>query len=352
MKKLLCALLAALTALAASGCAPASTPAPQDGLTRYEASFLDLFDTVTDVVGYAEDEDAFQDTVALLYGELKTYHELYDIYNDYPGVVNVKAVNDRAGGEPVEVDAKLLDLLLYAKEIYALTGGRTNVAMGSVLSIWHEARTAGVDDPQTAALPDMGALAAAAEHTDIELLEIDEAASTVRLADPEMRLDVGALAKGYAAQRVCDTLRAAGVDRLLVSIGGNVCAIGAREADGGPWVVGIQDPYDTGSYRHTVETVDLCVVTSGNYQRYYTVGGERYHHIIDPDTRMPANYFDAVTVLCADSGLADGLSTALYTLPLEEGKALVERLDGVEAIWIVSESEEVLSSGFPDFMRS
>lgn len=349
MKKLLCFLLAAIMAVSAAGC---SKPKSQTELTRYEASFLDLFDTVTTVIGYAEDEAAFQETVSLLYSELEIYHELYDIYNEYPGVVNIKTVNDNAGGEAVKVDPKIVDLLLYAKEIFTLTGGRTNVAMGSVLSIWHDYRTAGIDDPQNAALPPAEALEAAAEHTDIEQLEIDETASSVRLADAEMRLDVGALAKGYAAQRVCETLRAAGVDRLLVSIGGNVCAIGAREADGTPWVIGIQDPYDTAAYRHTVEATDLCVVTSGNYQRYYTVDGVRYHHIIDPDTRMPARYYDAVTVLCADSGLADGISTALYTMPLEEGKALVESLEGVEAIWIVSESEEVLSSGFPDLMRS
>ena len=336
-------------AVSAVGC---SKPKSQTELTRYEASFLDLFDTVTTVIGYAEDEAAFQETVSLLYSELEIYHELYDIYNEYPGVVNIKTINDNAGGEAVKVDPKIVDLLLYAKEIFTLTGGRTNVAMGSVLSIWHEYRTAGIDDPQSAALPPAEVLEAAAEHTDIEQLEIDETASSVRLVDAEMRLDVGALAKGYAAQRVCETLRAAGVDRLLVSIGGNVCAIGAREADGTPWVVGIQDPYDTAVYRHTVEATDLCVVTSGNYQRYYTVDGVRYHHIINPDTRMPARYYDAVTVLCADSGLADGLSTALYTMPLEEGKALVESLEGVEAIWIVSESEEVLSSGFPDLMRS
>ncbi len=111
-------------------------------------------------------------------------------------------------------------------------------------------------------------------------------------------------------------------------------------------------PWDSeGSSLFTVELTDCALVTSGDYQRYYTVDGKRYHHIIDPSTLMPATYFDSVTVRCPDSGMADGLSTALFNMPLEEGMALVESLDGVEAAWMLTDGTTQTSSGFSQWCR-
>ena len=217
--------------------------------------------------------------------------------------------------------------------------------MGSVLSLWHEAREAGINDPEHAALPDRAALEEATLHTDFSSVIIDEAASTVQITDPETRLDVGAIAKGYAVEQVCRQAPAG----LLVSVGGNVRATGPK-ADGQPWVVGVQSPDGDGEeFLHTLELSQGSVVTSGDYQRYYTVDGVRYHHIIDPDTLWPADYFTAVTILCPDSGLADCLSTGVFCMPLEEGMALIESLDGVEALWCTKDGQVVTSSGFAQY---
>ena len=244
------------------------------------------------------------------------------------------------------VDRKILDLLLFSKELYAETGGRVNIAMGSVLSLWHDAREAGIENPEAAALPDDAALKEAAAHTDIGAIQIDEEAGTVYFTDPELRLDVGAIAKGYAAQRVCENAP----EGLLISIGGNVCATGPKPDSGQPWVVGIEDPDDTSRYLHTLYVDNYAVVTSGDYQRYYTVDGVVYHHIIDPDTLYPARYWRAVTIFCPDSGLADALSTALFTLPQAEGQALLDRFDA-EAMWVQSDGTLVYSPGFRDHIR-
>lgn len=157
--------------------------------------------------------------------------------------------------------------------------------MGSVLSIWHEYREAGLKDPSRAQIPDMQKLQQAAQHTDLEQVQIDPQASTVYLPDQEMSLDVGAIAKGYATKRLAETLEEAGVTSALLSLGGNVETIGTK-ADGKPWRVGVQNP-DTSaaqSYLKVVNLNDSCLVTSGTYQRYYEVDGVRYHHIINPDT--------------------------------------------------------------------
>ena len=197
----------------------------------------------------------------------------------------------------------------------------------------------------------MEALRAAAEHTDPEAVVIDEERSTVYLADPAMSLDVGAIAKGYAAQRVCDSARARGVESLLLSVGGNVCAIGSRLGADDPWPVGVENPFPgEGGYLHTLRIAGQNLVTSGSYQRYYTVDGRDYHHIIDPDTLMPADDFASVTVLADDSGKADALSTALFNLPYEAGKELAESLEGVEAFWVEPDGTEHCTDGFQAVM--
>lgn len=338
--------LAAAAALLLGGCAAQAEPAGK--LRRYEASFLTLFDTVTTIVGYAQSEEDFRRTAQDLHDGLLEYHQLFDIYHDYDGVNNLKTVNDRAGGAPVEVDGRVIELLLFCRELEELTGGRVDVSMGSVLSLWHEARSDGVDDPAHAALPDRAALEEASEHTGVSLLEIDEEASTLRLTDPQARLDVGAVAKGYAVEQVCRSAPAG----LLVSVGGNVRATGPKPEGDAPWVVGVQEP-DGGKqdYLHTLYIERQSVVSSGDYQRYFTVDGVRYHHIIDPDTLRPGGLWRAVTVVCADSGLADGLSTALFLLPQDEGAALARRC-GAQAMWVADDGALLYTDGFMELVRT
>ncbi len=325
---------------------------PAKKLERHDAQFLSLFDTVTSIVGYTEDEESFKAYAQELYDELEIYHQLYDIYNDYEGIANIKTINDQAGIAPVQVDQRIIDLLKEAVEMNEKTKGRMNVAMGSVLSIWHEYRTEGIYDSEHAQLPPMEELRQAAEHTDISQVVIDEEASTVYLPDKDMSLDVGSVAKGYATEMACRKLEEDGLEFGLISVGGNVRAIGSR-ADGTLWKVGIQNPdlsSDT-TYLHTVELKDMSLVTSGTYQRYYTVDGKTYHHIIHPDLLMPWDKYASVSILCRDSGMADCLSTAVFNMEFEDGKELIESMDNVEAMWIFQDGSEEYSSGFQAYME-
>lgn len=351
MKHRLPSLLLALglTLSLLSGCAGEggeNSPAGSE-LTRYEASFLTLFDTVTVIKGYAESEEDFRAAAQALHDALEEYHQLFDIYDEYEGINNLKTVNDRAGGEAVEVDPKLMDLLLFCRDLYGLTVGRVDVTLGPVLALWHEAREAGMDHPEHARLPDGDALREAMTHVGFDKVELDEAHCTVRLTDPKARLDVGAVAKGYAVERVCENA----AEGFLVSVGGNVRSTGPKP-DGSPWVVAVQDP-DGGStdYLHTLYVSGGSVVTSGDYQRYYTVDGVRYHHIIDPDTLYPAAKWRSVTILCQNSGLADGLSTALFILDREAGEALLES-NGAEAMWIATDGSRYYTGGFQERLKT
>lgn len=342
MKRLLSLLLA--VSLIAGGCS--SLPAaPQQ--KQYTATFLSLFDTVTTIVGKADSEEAFQAEAQAVRDELQIYHQLFDIYHDYDGMNNLKTVNDQAGVAPVKVDERIIRMLTDAKAFYEITGGRVNVAMGSVLNLWHEARSDGRDDPVNARLPGDDELKAAAEHVSIDMLVIDENASTVYLSDPEVRLDVGAIAKGWAVQQVAKSAPKG----LLISVGGNVCATGPKDDKGTPWVIGVQDPDGGNDYLHTIYVSGGSVVTSGDYQRTYVVDGKAYHHIIDPDTLYPSDYWRAVTVVCEDSGVADALSTALFLLSQEEGQKLLD-LYGAEGLWVADDGSIHYSPGFNDLIRT
>ena len=348
MKRKLLSILALLVITTAmmTGCSK-----KEQELKRFEATFLQLFDTVTTIVGYAGSSEEFADFSQAVYDDLELYHQMYDIYNDYSGINNIKTINDNAGKAPVEVDQRILDLLKYAKESDELTGGEINIAFGAVLKVWHDYREQGVEDPDNAKLPPMELLQEKAMHTDISKLVIDEEAKTVYLEDPEMSLDVGAIAKGYATERVVQDMVAKGYDHAMLSVGGNVRAIGSKP-DGEFWNVGVQNPDMESELKnlYVLKLTDFSLVTSGDYQRYYTVNGERYHHIIDPDTLMPSDYFTAVSIITEHSGMADALSTSVFNMPYEDGLDLIEGQPNTEAIWIMKNGVHKFSSGFKSYL--
>ena len=344
MKKILLYLLSlgmALSCLCLSSC--------ERQPKKYAAHTFDYFDTITSITGYAKNEEEFSAVCADIFRMLEEYHRLYTVYERYEGMENLRTVNELSDGthRTVKVDARIIDLLIYAKEMYEKTDGRTNVAMGSVLSVWHEYRERGMKDPKNASLPPYDLLENASLHTDIDRMEIDRENGTVTLTDPAMRLDAGAIAKGYAVEMIAKALEEKNIVGYLLNVGGNVRAVGAKP-DGSPWTVGIENPDINASdpYAAYLRLSDESVVTSGSYQRYYNVDGKRYHHIIDPETLFPAQGYLSVSVVCKSSAMGDALSTALFCMTYEEGLALINATEGAEAMWIFSDGEKRYSEGF------
>ena len=319
---------------------------------RYEAEFLELFNTMTKIVAYTDSKAEFTKYSQLIYDSLKEFHELYDIYNDYSGFSNIKTINDNAGIKPVKVDKKIIDLLLLSRKWYENTDGKMNVAFGAVLKIWHKYRTEGIEDEVNAALPIMSELEEAAKHTDITKVIIDEANSTVFLEDSKMSLDVGAIGKGYATEQVSRIAIRNGFNSGLISVGGNVRAIGNKGVNE-LWNLGIQNP-DMESDKSTISIVyltDLSLVSSGDYERYYTVNGKNYHHIINVDTLFPSEYFSQVTIICKDSGMADALSTSVFNMSFEKGLKFIDNLPDTEALWVMKTGEIRYSEDFKKFIK-
>ena len=319
---------------------------------KYTTHSLDYFDTATTITGYETDQETFDEISGEVISLLEEYHRLYTIYHRFDGMNNLCTINElRNGVHPkVTVDRRITDMLLYAKEMYQITNGKLNIAMGSVLSIWHEYRTAGMDEPWAAELPPMDKLQEAAKHTDINTLVIDEENSTVWISDPKMTLDVGAVAKGYAVEMIARFLEDKGISGYVINVGGNVRTVGAKP-NGEKWLTGIENPNDDSKdpYIAYLQIAGEAVVTSGSYQRYYTVNGKNYHHIINAETLMPAEGYLSVSIVCKNSAQGDSLSTALFCMSIEEGLALIEGLPDTEAYWILSDGTHRSSSGFSKY---
>ncbi len=351
MKKLAAALLLSLLVLALALPGHAQ-------MQKFSAVYMDTFDTVISLIGFAEDQETFNAHSNLVHEQFLKMHKLFDTYNSYEseGVVSIYTINEKAAEAPVAVDPITFDLLKMCKANYEMSKGQTNVALGSVLSIWHNYREAGLENPEKAALPPMNELEAAMAHTNLDDLILDEEKQTVYFADPMMKLDVGAVAKGYAAERIGQMLLKSDMPSFIISAGGNV-RLGNPPMDGRKgWGVGIQDPdgavLGLSDIVETLFIANTSVVTSGDYQRFYTVDGVNYHHLIDPDTLMPGTYYRSVSIITEDSGLADLLSTAAYLMPYAESRAFVDSLDGVDAIWLFPDGSKKFTPGAMNIAKS
>ena len=353
MKKIVSLLLIILSVCSIlpvfSACNNIKTP-KKEYTTRSKTVSYTHFNTVSTLSSYGdisdEEFDAYVKTVDEM---LEYYHELFDIYYEYAGINNLKTVNKNAGKSPVAVDEELIAFLEYCKELFTLTHGKTNIMFGSVLTIWHNARELADESGgylDESLLPTQEKLAEAAKHTSIDLLVINKEEKTVYISDPEASIDVGAIAKGYAAGKIAEKLKALGADSMALNAGGNIVTIGLKP-DGDHWVTGITNPNKEtfNSLICKVKIGETSLVTSGDYERYFVSGNQTYHHIIDPDTLAPANYFASVSIFTPNSGLADALSTALFCMSYEEGLALVREIENVDVLWIYSDGTMKMTNG-------
>ena len=306
--------------------------------------YYGYFDTVcvfSDYSGMSNGE--FSAAEKAVGASLEKYHRLFDVHNEYEGLVNLATVNKMAGQGKVKVDKEIIDLLSFSKEMHELTEGKVNIAMGAPISLWKSLSKKGER------IPTEDELNSLSKHTSIDSLVIDRENLTVELLDSEMSLDVGAIAKGFAAELIKSELIEADISGVVLDLGGNLCAVGTKP-DGSGWSTGIKNPlYAEGAEQPYSRKVTLsagALVTSGAYERYYTVGGVRYHHIIDPETLMPENRYLSVTVMAKDSGVADALSTAIFNMDYGKAQDFVSKLTDIEVTLIMNDgSVTVLPQG-------
>ncbi len=294
--------------------------------------YMDTYIYVDFFCNNKEQAEAMKTSIDSIY---ESYHKLSDRYNEYDDIINIYSIhnNDRKDDYLV-LDPKLYDLLEYSLEFQKMTNNRFNIEIGGIIDVWKKYRELGEGIPNVK-----------------ELKTADKRNKLVLLGDNKIKnnhpnLDLGAISKGYATEKVGKYLEEQGITKYLINAGGNVKVGLPNNKD--YYRVGIQSPNKDGSLVTIVKGKNISVVTSGSYERNYTYQGKTYSHIIDPSTLYPAEFMKSVTVITEDSAIGDLLSTTLFLMNVDDGLEFIKNYNA-EAIWVTNNDELIRSEGFSSY---
>lgn len=285
------------------------------------------------LTAWTADETTAHLSMSAVFDEFDRLDALLSVWQ--PGS-DVLKVNAAAGRAPIAVSRDTIAVVRAAQQVSEWTHGKFDITFGALADVWR------FDHDRDNRVPAPAEIAARLPFVDYTAIVVDEAAGTVFISRPGMRMHLGGIGKGYAVDRAVAILRRAGVHNFMVQFGGDLFVSG--ESDSGPWRLGINDPRGAPEDPFAVVALqDSTLSTSGDYERSFVKDGRRYHHIIDPDNGQPARECVSVTIVARNAMLADALSTGVFVLGPQVGMALVERLPDVDAV-IVSASNDVLIS--------
>lgn len=324
MKRLMSGLIVGISLLLLSACQSAKSE-----YVKISEQFFTM-DTYITYTIYALDSEveAMQALMVEANALFETIDNLANRFEVTPGLNNVATVNQAAGQAPVAVDEKLIEMVQFAKQAEDQSGGAFSVVLGPVSDVWRM-----YQEGEKTGVPTQDELEALRPLLNSDQLIVDEVAQTLYLEQAGMILDLGAIAKGYATEYVADWLVEQGVEHAIVNAGGNVKTIGTHPVNE-TFRIGLQDPDNLSAVFGSVEIGATSVVTSGDYQRYFEYEGQRYHHLLDPETLQPARLYRSVSVVAENSTVADVLSTTLFMLPQNEGEAFIEQYyPDVAVLW-------------------
>ncbi|MDO5738354.1 MAG: FAD:protein FMN transferase [Eubacteriales bacterium] len=309
---------------------------------RKEYSFSGQFDSFTSLI--VESEDFNSADLKFFEARLNYYHQLFTPYEDFPELMNLATINKLAKTERVDLPVPIKAVLDLSLEAEQKSNGAFSPTLGSAILFWREVKAA-AEAGKLEALPvpaDLASLLPACASSNL-----DYDGSGVHFKNPTLALDLGGVAKGYAVERLVIELAERGLDNLLLSVGGNVRALGTK-LSGEKWRILIQDPFKGSKLNFpklVVEIADEALVTSGLYERYFYFDNQRYSHILDPETLWPQDQYISISVLGKDSGICDLLATTLFNLDIETGKKLAAAYE-VEVLWISPRGDIELTPGF------
>ena len=331
MKRKLTVLILVITLIFSQlmcGCSKSNEPLTKSGF---------YFNTVISVTIYENASEKDLDECFQLAEQYENYFS-----NTIPDS-DVSKIND-AGGTPVTVHDETIELLETGIAYGNLSEGRFDITIGKLSDLWDISTKALLEETDASMIPSDTDIAAALATVDYRNIKID--GNEVTLLDADARIDLGGIAKGYIADRMKEFLNERGITNGFINLGGNVLALGGKQ-NGGAYTIGIQKPFaQDNSAIASVEVTDETVVSSGIYERNFSVNGTLYHHILDVTTGYPYdNGLAGVTIITKNSVDGDALSTTCFSLGLEDGMALIEELEDTEAIFITTDNEIYTSSG-------
>jgi thiamine biosynthesis lipoprotein len=295
-----------------------------------------LMGTLVQISAIAESEQVAGSAVSAGLSEIR---RLEMLLSTWIPTSELSRINAEAGRSAVTVSSETLQILQWSLAVERLTNGAFNIAIGPVTDAWNVA-----GEPR---IPDDAELAQFKPLIDLSYLQLNEEAKTAFLARPRMRIDVGGIGKGFAADRAVEAMQMAGASAGVVALSGDIKTFGEMP-DGQPFLFGIRHPRREDALLGRIELRNEAISTAGDYERYFEMDGVRYHHILDPHTLQPARICQSVTVVARQGVMADGLDTGIFVLGPKLGLELVERLPDVEAIIVDREGALWISSGLKD----
>lgn len=323
-----------LLALILTSCAKQSSPEAQVNPVS-KSNFL--LGTEVTITIYDKQDEAIIDKAFRRISEIEAKMTINNAETS-----EIIALNNASGSSEVKLSPDTFNVLERGKEFSEMTKGRFDITVGSIVKLWNIGT-------EYAAVPEPDVLEQKRLLIDFEKLHLDRSKLTARLDEKGMQVDLGAIAKGYAADEVAKILRDNGVKHAIINLGGNVLTVGGNMQDK-PWKIGIQDPFNPrGEYLGIIPVTDKTVVTSGTYERYFEQDGKKYHHILDPRTGYPTdNDIASVSIITTKSIDGDGNSTSVLLLGLEEGLKLIESQKDVEAVFVTYDKKVYVTTGIKD----
>lgn len=257
----------------------------------------------------------------------------------------IDSLNDAAGKDYVKLSQESIFVINSANRFANLSNGAFDITIGPLVKAW------GIftDNPRIPPADEINKDLKLINYKDIS---VDEKNMKVKLNRNNQIVDLGGIAKGYAGDEAIKIYKKNGVKSGYINLGGNVVVLGSKP-DGSKWKIGVQNPRAAnGSYIGILSVSDKAIVSSGDYERFFEKNNIRYHHILDPKTGYPANSDLIATTIVADNSIdADALSTSVFVLGLEKGRKLIESLEGVEAVFIISDKKVYITSGLKDIFK-
>lgn len=314
---------------------------------KYSEKFLS-FDSYIELVVYTNDEKQFTELYNITKDGFDYYHKLFDAFNLYDGINNVKIINDNAGIKPVKVEPVLFNLIVESIELYDKGYTNTNIAFGPITSEYNKLFDENLSETKQQ-LPDLDLLIELNKCTNINDIVLDYDDSSIYLKNKCNKLDLGGVAKGYATDLIISDLKKSGFENgILIAGQSNIYTIGAKP-DGSLFNVGISNPVNQ-ELLATLSISDKHIIASSGEQRYIMIDNERIHHLIDPNTLRPANINQGVTLVTDSGFIGDFLSTHLFMLEKDEFKKITEELS-LDYILIDNNGEIIISDGISDAIK-
>lgn len=287
--------------------------------------------TEVSVYLWHEDGDIGQDAVNAVFQEIVRIDRLMSTYIEDS---EMSEINRRAAEGPIEVSSELFGLILRALDISVLTRGAFDITYDSVGQHY---------DFREGLRPDDATISEELARINYRFVEMNRIDRTIHFARPGVRINLGGIAKGYAVERGVDVLRQFGVANARVTAGGDSRLLGDRL--GKPWMVGVQNPRDRSKVAVTMPLENEAISTSGDYERFFEEDGERYHHIIEPSTGLPAGEVHSTTIIGPDAVLTDALSTSVFIMGVDKGLRLIATLPDYEGVVIDADGQMFYSDG-------